>query len=322
MLEGRSLTEPIRRILSKEHGSVKFCKASVSKIDYANRVVHINSNDKVSFDLLVVGIGAENATFGIPGVKEHACFLKELEDAREIRQRVINCIEQASQEQNDTELERKLHMVVVGGGPTGIETAAEMRDFFRNDVQRLFPKLSDKVKVTLVEALPSVLQMFPKGLIEYTESKFLAEHIDILKNTKVKRATETHIEAEVTQPDGSIKTELVPYGVLVWAAGNAVRPVVRDLMDQPPEQASSRRGLLVDEYLRVKVQLGKSHIKKALTLHNFSIKPMQMPGKTWQERNFHHPLNILTKDLLPTLAMVVRSQIYQFSARICPLLEH
>ena len=47
-------------------------------------------------------------------------------------------------------------MVVVGGGPTGIETAAEMRDFFRNDVQRLFPKLSDKVKVTLVEALPSV----------------------------------------------------------------------------------------------------------------------------------------------------------------------
>ncbi|EHA19903.1 hypothetical protein ASPNIDRAFT_178085 [Aspergillus niger ATCC 1015] len=252
MLEGRSLTEPIRRILSKEHGSVKFCKASVSKIDYANRVVHINSNDKVSFDLLVVGIGAENATFGIPGVKEHACFLKELEDAREIRQRVINCIEQASQEQNDTELERKLHMVVVGGGPTGIETAAEMRDFFRNDVQRLFPKLSDKVKVTLVEALPSVLQMFPKGLIEYTESKFLAEQIDILKNTKVKRATETHIEAEVTQPDGSIKTEMVPYGVLVWAAGNAVRPVVRDLMDQLPEQASSRRGLLVDEYLRVK----------------------------------------------------------------------
>lgn len=65
MLEGRSLTEPIRRILSKEHGSVKFCKASVSKIDYANRVVHINSNDKVSFDLLVVGIGAENATFGM-----------------------------------------------------------------------------------------------------------------------------------------------------------------------------------------------------------------------------------------------------------------
>lgn len=47
-------------------------------------------------------------------------------------------------------------MVVVGGGPTGIETAAEMRDFFRNDVQRLFPKLSDKVKITLVEALPSV----------------------------------------------------------------------------------------------------------------------------------------------------------------------
>ncbi|CEL03933.1 hypothetical protein ASPCAL05069 [Aspergillus calidoustus] len=260
LLEGRSLTEPIRNILSQKSGSVKFRKASVSKIDYANRVVHLNDSelgcnstwkDRISFDMLVIGVGAENATFGIPGVKEYACFLKEASDARHIRQRVMNCLEQASQEQSDEEIERMLHVVVVGGGPTGIETAAELRDLFKDDLKHQIPHLSDKVKVSLVEALPSVLPMFSEGLIQYTESRFAEQQIGIHKNTKVKKITNNQIETEVLQPDGSTKSELVPYGLLVWAAGNAVRPVVRDFMNQLPEQASSRRGLLVDDYLRV-----------------------------------------------------------------------
>lgn len=74
LLEGRSLTEPIRNILSQKSGSIKFCKASVSKIDYQNRLVYLNDSelgsnskgeDVLSFDLLVIGIGAENATFGM-----------------------------------------------------------------------------------------------------------------------------------------------------------------------------------------------------------------------------------------------------------------
>lgn len=68
----------------------------------------------------------------------------------------MTCIEQASQERSHEEIARMLHMVVVGGGPTGIETAAELRDFFKDDLKRQFPHLSDKVKVSLVEALPSV----------------------------------------------------------------------------------------------------------------------------------------------------------------------
>lgn len=74
LLEGRSLTEPIRNILSQKPGSVKFRKATVSKIDYPNRVVHLNDSelgcnstweDTISFDMLVIGVGAENATFGM-----------------------------------------------------------------------------------------------------------------------------------------------------------------------------------------------------------------------------------------------------------------
>lgn len=93
--------------------------------------------------------------------------------------------------------------------------------------------------------------MFSKQLIDYTESTFKEEKITIRTKTMVKKVTDKYIEAEVTHADGSKTTETIPYGLLVWATGNAVRPVVRDLMSQIPAQKNSRRGLAVNEYLVV-----------------------------------------------------------------------
>ena len=96
-----------------------------------------------------------------------------------------------------------------------------------------------------------VLPMFSKQLIEYTESTFKEEHITIRTKTMVKNVTGKYIEAESTGPDGKKQMEKIPYGLLVWATGNAVRPVVKDLMMQIPAQKDSRRGLAVNEYLVV-----------------------------------------------------------------------
>lgn len=93
--------------------------------------------------------------------------------------------------------------------------------------------------------------MFSKTLIEYTESTFKDEKISVRTKTMVKKVTEKSIECEVTKPDGTKERQVLPYGALIWATGNAVRPVVRDLMGQIPQQASSRRGLAVNEYLVV-----------------------------------------------------------------------
>src|SRR5258708_6524184 len=94
--------------------------------------------------------------------------------------------------------------------------------------------------------------MFSKQLIDYTEKSFNEEHITIRTKTMVKKVTDKHIEVEITNPDGSKHLETIPYGLLVWATGNALRPVVKDLMSQIPAQKDSRRGLLVNEYLVVK----------------------------------------------------------------------
>ena len=261
-IEHRSIMEPIRNILRHKKATVKYYEAGATKIDHEKRVVHINddseikgdtSSTEVPFDMLVVAVGAENATFGIPGVREHSCFLKEVGDAQQIRKRIMDCVETASfKDQSDEERKRLLHMVVVGGGPTGVEFAGELQDFFEQDLKKWVPDIVDKFHVTLVEALPNVLPSFSKQLIDYTESTFKEEKISVRTKTMVKKVTDKTIEAEFTKPDGTKELETLPYGLLVWATGNALRPVVKDLMMQIPAQKDSRRGLAVNEYLVVK----------------------------------------------------------------------
>lgn len=253
--------EPIRSVLRHKKAAVKFYEAEATNIDPVNKVVSIDDNSdikgttattKVSYDKLVIAVGAENATFGIPGVKEHSCFLKEIGDAQQIRKRIMDCVETATfKDQSPEEIERLLHMVVVGGGPTGVEFAGELQDFFDQDIKKWVPEISEKFKVTLIEALPNVLPMFSKQLIEYTESTFKEEKITIKTKTAVKKVTDKTVEAESTGPDGKKVTEVMPYGLLVWATGNAVRPVIKDLMSKIPAQKDSRRGLAVNEYLVV-----------------------------------------------------------------------
>ena len=254
--------EPIRNFLRHKTTSVKFYEAEATKIDYEKKLVYINddseikgslSQNEVPFDMLVVGVGAENATFGIPGVREHGCFLKEVGDAQKIRKRIMDCCETATfKGQSPEEVRRLLHMVVVGGGPTGVEFAGELQDFFEHDLRKWIPEISNNFHVTLVEALPSVLPMFSKNLIDYTEQTFREETIEIRTKTMVKNVTESYIEAEFVDASGKKVLEKIPYGLLVWATGNALRPLVKDLMSQIPAQKDSRRGLAVNEYLVVK----------------------------------------------------------------------
>jgi NADH:ubiquinone reductase (non-electrogenic) len=260
-IEHRSIMEPIRNILRHKKAKVKFYEAEATKIDYEKKIVYAKDDSEIKgdtmttevpFDMLVVGVGAENATFGIPGVREHACFLKEVGDAQRIRKRIMDCVETATfKDQSPEEIKRLLHMVVVGGGPTGVEFAGELQDFFLEDLQKWVPQIKDDFHVTLVEALPNVLPMFSKQLIEYTESSFKEEHIEIRTKTMVKNVTDKYIEAEVNKPDGTKVIEKLPYGLLVWATGNALRAVVKDLMSQIPSQKNARRGLEVNEYLVV-----------------------------------------------------------------------
>ncbi|KAF5093984.1 hypothetical protein D0Z03_002238 [Geotrichum reessii] len=262
-VEHRSIMEPIRSIIRNKEASVIYYEAQATNIDYENKKIVIKESAihdekqtpgtrTLDYDYLVIGVGAQNSTFGIPGVQDNACFLKEIPDAQKIRQKIMDRIEAASfKSLDDEDRKRLLHTVVVGGGPTGVEFAAELQDFFEEDLKKWIPNIAKDFKVTLVEALPNVLPSFSKQLIEYTEKTFQAEKITVLTKTMVKKVTADVVTAEATKPDGTKEIIELPYGLLVWATGNSARPVIRDLMSRIPAQKNSRRGLLVNEYLVV-----------------------------------------------------------------------
>lgn len=88
--------------------------------------------------------------------------MKEVGDAQKIRTRIMDCVETAIfKDQTPEEVKRLLHMVVVGGGPTGVEFAGELQDFFNEDLKKWIPDIKDNFHVTLVEALPNVSHCVP-----------------------------------------------------------------------------------------------------------------------------------------------------------------
>lgn len=113
--------------------------------------------------------------------------------------------------------------------------SGELHDFLDEDLKFWYPELASRMKITLVEALPSVLPMFSKALIEYTESTFKEAKIDILTKTMVKEVKEQSVILQM--PDKSIKE--VPCGMIVWAA---VCPILSPLLFHDPNQILSIPG--------------------------------------------------------------------------------
>lgn len=220
----------------------------------------------VEYDRLVCTIGAQTNTFGIPGVREYCCFLKQVEDARRIRTAIVNCFERANLPSlTDEQRENDLTIAVIGAGPTGIEFAAELRDFVEQDGPKYYPKLLKHVRIKVIEASPTVLAPFDQQLqeeairvmnraVEFRDSdvvNLLPERFkltELLLEKSVKEVTEKKIVLN--------SGEEIKYGLAVWAAGNGPLPLTLQLIEslgaeQAAEQDVARGRLAVDPWMRV-----------------------------------------------------------------------
>jgi NADH dehydrogenase FAD-containing subunit len=134
----------------------------------------------LTYDKLIVTVGCYSQTFGTPGVREHAYFLKDVGDARKIRNRLLACFEGAALPTTSDDTRRQLlNFAVVGGGPTGIEFSAEMHDLIKEDLSRIYPELVKYARITVYDVAEKVLPMFDEKLAEYAMQKFKREGIDI-----------------------------------------------------------------------------------------------------------------------------------------------
>jgi len=220
----RSIMEPIRTA-SKP---LRYFQAKAMNVDTDQKVVHcvgeLNQEEfDLSYDRLVIACGARNATFGVPGVSENALFMKQLDHARQVRNRIIACFETASMPTcTPEERARILTFVVVGGGPTAIELCAELSDFLWEDLVRAYPEVPlDQVKVEVLEGSPQILSMFEKSLVARAVRNLKRQGVQIHTNSAVTKVTDRHVELA----DG----QRIPYGCLIWAAGIGPVPLIDTL---------------------------------------------------------------------------------------------
>ncbi|KAH0723785.1 hypothetical protein KY289_006829 [Solanum tuberosum] len=257
-VEARSIVEPVRNIIKKRSGEIQFWEAECLKIDPVNRTVSCRSgiNDNLAghndfslqYDYLVVAVGAQVNTFNTPGVMEHCHFLKEVEDAQRIRRTVIDCFEKSvipglSEEERRT----NLHFVIVGGGPTGVEFAAELHDYVYEDLVKIYPSVKDFVKITVIQSGDHILNTFDERISSFAEQKFQRDGIEVSTGCRVTSVSDHFINMKVKSTGKHVE---VPYGMVVWSTGVGTRPFVKDFMEQVGQE--KRRILATDEWLRVK----------------------------------------------------------------------
>ena len=175
------------------------------------------------YDALVIAVGAGVGFFGVPGAEAHALPLKELRDARAVRQRLLRNIEDASLPGLAAEERARLaSVVVVGGGPTGCELAAELHDLMHDDLARLYPAgVMAGARITIVEAGAELLSAFDASLRAYALQRFRREGVTVLTGVPVARVGPRGVALK----DGS---ELSA-GLVVWSAGLAPRPLLAAL---------------------------------------------------------------------------------------------
>lgn len=248
-----AIIEPIRDVTE-----VAFLRTECTSVDLDKRKVHCSDDLTLDYDHLVVAVGAQPNTFGIPGVAENAFFMKEIEHGRAVRKEMLDVIERADVEMAAGRVEnvkKLLNFVVVGGGPTGVEFCGEVADFISQDLKRRYPKVADYFKITLVEALPGLLTMFHKSIGGYVQDHLETQGIDIRLNAMVKGVEkDASGQGTVSLANKAGDMEKMDYGVLIWVAGVGMRPFTKQLCEQIGKEngQTDRRGLLVDECLRVK----------------------------------------------------------------------
>ncbi|KZP03488.1 hypothetical protein FIBSPDRAFT_904989 [Athelia psychrophila] len=186
----------------------------------------------------VCTVVTEVQSFGIKGVQEHACLMKELHDTERMQRQFMDCVESAAfPEQGTDEMDRLLHMVVVGGGPTSRELSGELHDFLEGDLKSRYPEVAGGIHITRVEALSS--------LFDSTDSTFKESKMDILSQTV---ANEVKEKGVMLQMPGKSIVE-VPAGW--WCGRRATRDDRSRRIGQAAECVDQQVDIAVDDHLRM-----------------------------------------------------------------------
>jgi NADH dehydrogenase len=220
LLEQTAVGHSLRDLL-EEQENTSVHKATVTAVDMEAREVTFAEISPLSYDYLVLGLGAEVNFFGTEGAAEHAFPMYTLPNAVRLKDHLLERWEATERDPSLVE-DGALNVVIVGGGPTGVETAGAVAELYRADFAKDYPTLSqDDAKVILVEAGPELFSMFKPKIREYTANALEERTVEVKTGAMVSSVSPTR----VTLKDGD---ELKAH-TLVWGAGLQGNALVQSL---------------------------------------------------------------------------------------------
>lgn len=219
-LAPESIAYPIRRILRGQKNAEVVLGEAVN-IDVTARTVELADGARIAYDYLVVGTGARHSYFGRNEWEARAPGLKSLDDALDIRRRVLVAFELAERERDPVKRHAHLTFVVVGGGPTGVEMAgaiAEIRNFaLARDFRHIDPR---EATVLLLEGGKRILSSYAEEMSERARQELKKIGVEVRTETMVTEITEQHVNAGGWT---------IPTRTVIWAAGNQASPLIATL---------------------------------------------------------------------------------------------
>jgi NADH dehydrogenase len=232
-LSAPDIAQPIRAILS-DRLDITVLFDQVTNFDLARKKVVLEKNT-LDYDYLVLALGGQTGYFGHPKWEAFAPGLKTLDDALRIRSHVLLAFEKAENETNTSEHDKLMTIVIVGGGPTGVELAGSFAELTRTVLKRDFRRIDPtQARIILIEGGPMLLSHLPPGLSASAQRQLEALGVQVRTSTPVK-----DIRAGEVELAGG---EIIRAGNILWAAGVSATPLTK------------RLGVELDRAGRVKVK--------------------------------------------------------------------
>src|SRR5215203_3758629 len=236
-IDARNVAQPLRRALILAGAS--FRRAKITGIDPERKVIRADGDIEFPYDQLVISLGGQPNFFGIPGVEEHSLTMRGVEDAEQVRNRVIERFEEVSLIREEVP-DSKLTFVVIGGGATGVEVASEIHTLVHEHLAPDYPNIDPyRVRIYLIEALPNILPELDPALRRAARTRLANERIEVMVEAMAEELTEDCVKLKGGR---QINTENV-----IWTAGNRPNQTIQDF-GLPFDE---RTGIEVDLTLRV-----------------------------------------------------------------------
>jgi NADH dehydrogenase len=214
------IASPIRWILRRQK-RLRVVLATVEHIDVEAKRLRLDHGETIPFDYLVVGAGATHSYFGHDGWSARAPGLKSLDDALEIRGRVLRAFEEAERDPDPARQRFLLTFVIIGGGPTGVELAGALAEIARHALKAEFDAIDPaSATIILVESGPSILTSFPESLRQSARRALVRLGVEVRENSMV---------TDIDDSGVSIGSDRIDAHTVLWAAGVAASPIGREL---------------------------------------------------------------------------------------------